>query len=338
MQTKQVRINNINRVYDFCLNNVTCRRTQLLEYFGELFPSSECKRIISTECDNCRQVYKTSSIDCTRLSIEILKLVSDLNQINSTLPYIIDILRGVDNKTIRDAGHHRLRAFNSCHQLTRLDLERLISRLIIDGYLKQEFIDQQPSLNIAYLRPGINAVQLTSSNSQRSGNTTKIQIELTIRIEQMNNTNNNTDEERSNSKQKSIEQINEQCFTELKKELKIIFGTSSYSNVISERTIKELVKFMPRSKEKMIKNVHEVTEELYKQHDFNRLLRILQRFGSQRDEIKRKDLIQNSSDSEHEIDFSLDFTDRSTYDKKRPMASVITTTITKRKRGHGGSF
>jgi len=28
IQTKQVRINNINRVYDYCLNNVTCRRTQ----------------------------------------------------------------------------------------------------------------------------------------------------------------------------------------------------------------------------------------------------------------------------------------------------------------------
>jgi hypothetical protein len=49
----------------------------------------------------------------------------------------------------------------------------------------------------------------------------------------------------------------------------------------------------------MIKNVHEITEDLYKQYDFNRLLRILQRFGSQRDEIKRKD----SSDSEDEIDF-----------------------------------
>ncbi|CAF4577254.1 unnamed protein product, partial [Rotaria sp. Silwood2] len=92
---------------------------------------------------------------------------------------------------------------------------------------------------------------------------------------------------------------------------------------------------MPGSTEKIIKNVHEITEELYKQHDFNRLLRILQRFGSQRDEIKRKDSIQNSSDTEHEIDFSLDFTDRSTYDKKRSMVSVITTTITKRKRGHG---
>ncbi|CAF3534927.1 unnamed protein product, partial [Rotaria sp. Silwood2] len=126
-----------------------------------------------------------------------------------------------------------------------IDLERLIFRLTIDGYLKQEFIDQQLSSIIAYLRPGINAVQLTSSNSQRSGNTTKIQIELTIRIEQMNNNNNNTNEERSKSKQKSIEQINEQCFIELKKELKKNFGISSYSNVISEQKIKELVKLMP---------------------------------------------------------------------------------------------
>ena len=75
---------------------------------------------MSTECDNCRQVSQTSAIDCTRMAMEILKLVSDLNQTNLTLPYIIDLLRGANNKTIRDAGHHRLRAFNCCHQLTRL--------------------------------------------------------------------------------------------------------------------------------------------------------------------------------------------------------------------------
>jgi hypothetical protein len=57
--------------------------------------------------------------------------------------------------------------------------------------------------------------------------------------------NNNHDEEIPNSKQVSIQQINEQCFAELKKELKVIFSTSAYSNVISEQTIKELVKLMP---------------------------------------------------------------------------------------------
>ncbi len=85
-------------------------------------------------------------------------------------------------------------------------------------------------------------MQLTSSNSQRSNNTTKIQIELIIRIEQINNQMN---EDLTNSKKKSIEQINEQCLVELKNELKIIFHTSAYSNIISEPTIKELVKLMP---------------------------------------------------------------------------------------------
>ena len=92
-----------------------------------------------------------------------------------------------------------------------------------------------------------------------------------------------------------------------------------------------------RSKEKMIKDVHGITEELYKQHDFNRLLRILQRFGSQRDEIKRKNSSQKTSDGEEEIDFSIDFTDRSTNGKKRPTASIITTTI-KKKRASGSSL
>ena len=124
-----------------------------------------------------------------------------------------------------------------------IDLERLITRLIIDGYVKQEFLDQQSPLVTAYLRPGINACQLTSPSSQRSTNTTKIQIELIIRIEQVNS--NNDEEIIINSKQKSIEQINEQCLIELKKELKVIFSTSAYSNIISEQTIKELVKLMP---------------------------------------------------------------------------------------------
>ena len=85
-------------------------------------------------------------------------------------------------------------------------------------------------------------MQLTSSNSQRSSNTNKIQIELIIRIEQINH---QMDDDMVNSKQKSIEQISEQCAAELKKELKIIFHTSAYSNVISEQTIKDLVKLMP---------------------------------------------------------------------------------------------
>lgn len=124
-----------------------------------------------------------------------------------------------------------------------VDLERLISRLIIDGYLKQEFLDQPSPTTIAYLRPGTNAVQLTTSHSQRaSSNTKKIQIELTIRLEQPETSSN---EKQFHSKRKSIEQIQQDCFTEIKSELRKIFQSSNYSNVISEQTIHDLVKLMP---------------------------------------------------------------------------------------------
>lgn len=92
--------------------------------------------------------------------------------------------------------------------------------------------------------------------------------------------------------------------------------------------------FYSRSKEKMLKNIREITEELYKQYDFSRLLRILQRFGSQRDELRRKDASENFSDSEEEIDFSPE----SMHGRKRPTASVLPTTIIKRKRASGISI
>ncbi|CAF0836994.1 unnamed protein product [Adineta steineri] len=314
-EAKKVRVDNLNRVYDYCLNNVTCRRTQLLEYFGELFPSSECKRMKRTVCDNCRQVLKTTSINCTQMSIEIIKLVSEFLHKNITLPAALDILRGANTKGIRDAGHNNLAAYNSCNQLSRVDLERLVCRLILEGYLLQEIVThQQQSFesSAAYLRLGPKAHMALSNQSNRFMNP----IELTIRTEQSNITN---DEKRK--QQTPVEQLNEQCLKELKKELKSIFGQNSHAMIIPERAIKEMVKLMPRTKEAMIKDVNEITEERYKRHELHRLLAITQRFGKELDEIKRKEenarkaLLQTTtskrkltlSDEEQEdIDFSTD--------------------------------
>ena len=63
---------------------------------------------------------------------------------------------------------------------------------------------------------------------------------MTIRTEQSNFTN---DEKRK--QQTPIEQLNEQCLNELKKELKAIFGNTSHAAIIPERAIKEMVKVMP---------------------------------------------------------------------------------------------
>ena len=170
------------------------------------------------------------------MSIEIIKLVSELSHKNITLPYALDILRGANTKNIRDAGHNTLQSYNSCHQLSKGDLERLICRLILDGYLQQDIVThQQQSFEstAAYLRLGSKS-HLVLANQQIED------IHLVIRTEQSNLTN---DEKRK--QQTPIEQLNEQCLNELKTELKAIFGNSSHAMIIPERAIKEMVKLMP---------------------------------------------------------------------------------------------
>ncbi|CAF2314073.1 unnamed protein product [Rotaria sp. Silwood2] len=158
-------------------------------------------------------------------------------------------------------------------------------RLIIDGYLQQEIVTHQQQsfeASVAYLRLGPKAHIALSNQSNKFMNP----IELTIRTEQSNITN---DEKRK--QQTPIEQLHEQCLTDLKKELKLIFGNSSHAMIIPERAIKEMVKLLPRTKEAMIKDVNEITEERYKRHELHRLLTITQRFGIELDEIQRKEAI-----------------------------------------------
>jgi superfamily II DNA helicase RecQ len=170
------------------------------------------------------------------MSIDIIKLISEFSHKNLTLPYTLDILRGANTKGIRDAGHNNLSAYNSCNQLSKIDLERLICRLILDGYLQQEIVThQQQSFEstAAYLRLGPKAYIILSNKLIDP-------IELIIRTEQSNITN---DDKRK--QQTPIEQLNQQCLNELKKELKLIFGNTSHAMIIPERAIKEMVKLMP---------------------------------------------------------------------------------------------
>ena len=116
MSTNTVRERFIEKENSFSIVNIL----RLLEYFGESFPSSECKRMKRTVCDNCRQVLKTATIDCTQMSIDIIKLIAEFSRKNITLTYALDILRGANTKGIRDAGHYNLAAYNSCNQLSKM--------------------------------------------------------------------------------------------------------------------------------------------------------------------------------------------------------------------------
>jgi bloom syndrome protein len=120
-EAKKVRIDNLHRVYAYCLNNVDCRRTLLLEYFGERYLSSQCKKHIETRCDNCCSVAQTNLVDFTGLAKQIISLIDQLTKQSksATINQVIDILKGSKQRAIKDAGYDKLEQFNSAEEVSR---------------------------------------------------------------------------------------------------------------------------------------------------------------------------------------------------------------------------
>jgi len=93
----------------------------LLEYFGEQYLASQCKRHVATRCDNCCDVAQTKSVDFTSLSQQICSLVGQLNQQSKsiTLNQVMDILKGSKQRAIKDAGYDKLEQYNAAEEVTR---------------------------------------------------------------------------------------------------------------------------------------------------------------------------------------------------------------------------
>lgn len=53
-QAKQTHFENLWRMVAFCENKTDCRRSQILNYFGEIFRREDCQQNRETACDNCK--------------------------------------------------------------------------------------------------------------------------------------------------------------------------------------------------------------------------------------------------------------------------------------------
>lgn len=154
-EVKQVHMSNLHRIMDYCENITDCRRSQQLEYFAEHFTREQCLENRSTACDNCTKKDNYKSIDATKVCIEIAKCVRELcgGHKRFTLLHIVDVFKGSVAKKIMDNEHNKTSYHGKLKDWNRSDIQRLMHRLVIDGYLREEliFINDIPQ---AYLRIG----------------------------------------------------------------------------------------------------------------------------------------------------------------------------------------
>jgi ATP-dependent DNA helicase RecQ len=111
---REVARNQLRQIVHYA-ESASCRRAELLDYFGETFPGDNCGA-----CDNCLEPRET--YDGTLVAQKFLSCVYRIRQAGRFgvgLNHIIEVLTGADTDKIRRWGHDRLTTYGIGQDLAR---------------------------------------------------------------------------------------------------------------------------------------------------------------------------------------------------------------------------
>ncbi|KAJ3439750.1 atp-dependent DNA helicase q-like 4a [Anaeramoeba flamelloides] len=101
--TRQQTIHNnmmLSNVVHYCQNEIECRRTSVLKYFGETFHYRDCHK----SCDNCklRGKYNYDMVDLTQQAKNVIQILQKIK--STTLSRLAQILKGSNSKEMKNLG------------------------------------------------------------------------------------------------------------------------------------------------------------------------------------------------------------------------------------------
>ena len=108
----------------------TCRRAYLMEYLGEPWPKTDCG-----SCDIC--MLPREEFDATEIAQKILSTSIRTGE-RFGVNYLVDVMRGANNKAVRDRSHHELTVFGICRDADSDDLKEMVRSLVTNGLLAQQ--------------------------------------------------------------------------------------------------------------------------------------------------------------------------------------------------------
>jgi len=128
---KRVAIQHLNAMVRYAEDERTCRRTPLLNYFGESTTEENC-----SNCDNCT----TAPIPLTDITIYAQKFLSCVKRADEKFGagHIVDVLLGSKNEKVLRWEHEKLSTYGIGTELTKKQWMHIARQLLTMGYLRQE--------------------------------------------------------------------------------------------------------------------------------------------------------------------------------------------------------
>lgn len=166
----------LNKCLLYCLDEVECRRSMMLQYFGESFNRDEC----GGTCDNCqfRALYPDSvqTIDLTFHACQLLQLLFQVAKENLPKLTVLKLAKlycGSKDKELQRYLHlHPSSSKGSANQsavpLTKDLCEKMIQRMVIQEYLAEEHVITNAfnQFGADYITVGSKAGDLLKNNGE----------------------------------------------------------------------------------------------------------------------------------------------------------------------------
>uniref|UniRef100_A0A0N5BIG2 ATP-dependent DNA helicase n=1 Tax=Strongyloides papillosus TaxID=174720 RepID=A0A0N5BIG2_STREA len=132
---KKMQHVNINEMIVYCECVSVCQRKLLVEHFGEIYDSGDCKADQSTCCRNCSKTRKIN-YNLYEMTEMVTLILQSIKMMSLTVKQLSDCLRGKVKVDGGDRGQNigKLPMYNKGRFLRDADACRLIIKLITDGF------------------------------------------------------------------------------------------------------------------------------------------------------------------------------------------------------------
>lgn len=152
-QQKDQQHANLRLVLQYSQETYDCRRSQVLQYFGENFDRRDCH----SGCDNCiKNGGNISEEVLTDVSQNAKMAINMSLEIESrgdsvTLLHCVDCFIGSNKSDIRKKGHDNLQQHGAGSNMARGDVERLFHRLVALGILGERPVSNRMGFTSSYM-------------------------------------------------------------------------------------------------------------------------------------------------------------------------------------------
>ncbi|RZF42700.1 hypothetical protein LSTR_LSTR001495 [Laodelphax striatellus] len=251
----EIHLQNLWTIVRFCEDKKHCRRFLQLKYFDEHYDRQQCIANVATTCDNCLEKDNFRMVDVTKECKALFKGLRELFQksrSNITINHLVAVLKGNKIKKIIDCGHDKLPIHNMLSSWNKMELDRLIHKLVLEGYLEDFLVATRDEIINSYIRLGRKADAFMNNDNA------KIELAVPVKVGHANVDNTDGDAEGSNSNISSaIRDIQERCYTALMDTVRataeaLMLNTAS---IFPVQAIRSMSRELPESEIEMLKIV-----------------------------------------------------------------------------------